>query len=227
MALIYTTVATQSQNGSLVQSLSVGDAAALTYDYTFDYTAFLAKAEALINQQVQSVEANEPEGQRNYLVIDGWAGRATAAANAVNNQWHQGKLNGTDGKPIEAWPEYPSQLAWSTNNGNTLEMRWIKMEWQLYLLVFTLIAVVGYLVYRVLTQSSWQLQTAKTATSTSSGNPVIQTKGGLKFFGIQWYWWVAGAGALAVAPWGYKKVVQIKEDRAEDLRANRSIEEAE
>lgn len=224
MALTYQTVANQNQNGALVQSISAGEAAALTYDYTFNYAMFLAKAEALINQQVQAVEANEPEGQRNYLVINGWNGEATNAANAINQQWSQGKMNGANGQPIQAWPEYPAQLAWSTNGGNTLELRWEKWEWQLYLLLFVLIAVVGYLVYRVLTQSSWQLQTAKSVTSP---NPVIQTQGGLKFFGVQWYWWAAGAGALAVTPWAYKKVVEIKEDRAADLRANRSLREAE
>ncbi len=225
-SLIYTTVATQTQNGALVQSLTAGQAAQLAYDYTFNYPAFLSAAKALINQKVQAIEANEPEGQRNYLVIDGWNGEATAAANAINQQWAAGKVVGPDGKPVEAWPEYPTAIAWSANNGNTLELRWEKWEWQLYLLIFILIAVVGYLVYRVLTQSAWQLQTANPQT-TSGSNPVIQTAGGLKFFGVKWYWWAAGAGALAVTPWAYKKIVQVKEDRAEDLRANRAIREAE
>lgn len=224
MALVYSTVASQPQNGALVESLSIPEAASLAYDYSFNYATFLAKAAALINQQVQAIEAGEPEGERNYLVIDGWSGEATRAADAVNSQWKAGKVNGADGKPVEAWPEYPNQLAWATNNGNTLELRWEKWEWQLYLLVFVLIAVVGYLVYRVLTQNSWTLQTAKTVTSP---NPVVQTQGGLKFFGVQWYWWAAGAGALAVTPWAYKKIVQIKEDRAEDIHATHAIREAE
>lgn len=222
MALVYSTVASRPTNGALVQSLTSVQAATLAYDYTFRYSLFLTQAAALINQKVQAIERNEPEGQRNMLTIEGWNGEATAAANAINGQWRAGKVNGTNGQAVKAWEEYPSQLAWSQNGGNTLVLRWLKEEWQLYLLVFVLIAVVGYLVYHVLTQNAWSLQTAKQA---STPNPVVQTHGGISFFGVRWYWWAAGAGALAVTPWAYKKVVQIKEDRAEDLQADRSLRE--
>lgn len=230
MALVYATVASQAQNGSLVQSLTESQGVQLGYDYMFNYNAFLSQAQALINQKVQAIEANEAEGQRNFLTIDGWAGQAGSAANAINQQWAQGKLIGTDGKPLQAWPDsgYNTQIAWATNGGDTLELRWLKEEWQLYLVIFVLIAIVGYLVYRVLTTGSWNLQTANPQATTAAANPVIQTNSGtIKIFSVPWYWWVAGAGALAVSPWAYRKVVELKEDRAADLQATRHLHQEE
>ena len=234
MALVYTTVANQAQNGSLVQALTAGEAAILAFDYTANYPAFLAKASALINQRVQAIEANEAEGQRNYLVITGWGGHATAAAQAINSQWQAGKLKGTDGTSVAPWPEYPHQIAWATNQGNTIELRWLKEEWQLYLLVFALIAVVGYLVYRVLTQNSWQLQTANAvsnpAQATSSpgvfnGTPFIGGKP-FRVFWLPWYLAVPAAGLVIAGPYIYRQTVSVEESRARGAEAEREYEHA-
>ena len=236
MALVYTTVATHAQNGSLVQSLTAGEAASLAYDYAFNYPAFLAKASALINQQVQAIEANEAEGQRNYLVITGWGGHATAAAQAINGQWQAGKLKGTDGKSVAPWPEYPHQIAWASNQGNTIELRWLKEEWQLYLLVFALIAVVGYLVYRVLTQNSWQLQTANAIanpTQPQGSNPGIFN--GTQFIGgshpfriayLPWYWFLGLTGAVIAGPYAYRQFASVEESRAKVAESEREYEHA-
>lgn len=224
--LTYTTVATSNQNGALVETLSAGQITSLAYTYLTNYAQFIQDAATLINQDVQSIERNEPEGQRNYLVIAGWNGMAGHAADAINSRWQAGKVIGSNGQPVGAWPEYPSQLAWATGNNDQLELRWLKEEWQLYLLVFTLIAVVGYLVYRVLSGGSYTLQTANAAQSPGASPNPIQIQGGLKIFGIAWYWYALGGGALAVTPWAYKKVVEIKEDRALDLDASRALKEA-
>lgn len=231
MNLTYTTVATSAGNGSLVQSLTVTQGLTLAADYVTSYSAFVAMAQQLINQDVQAIERNEPEGQRNYLVIDGWGGQATNAANAVNNQWQQGKIIGTDGQPVQAWPEYPGAIAWSANGGDTLELRWLKEEWQLYLLVFVLIAVVGYLVYRVLTASSWQLQTANLQNGPSSPTPLfggVPFIGGspFRFFWLPWYW-DAGLVAVAVAgPYVYRQLVSVDESRAKKVEADNEYRQA-
>lgn len=231
-SLSYTTVATSAQYGSLVQSLSVTQGLTLAADYLTNYPAFVAMAQQLINQDVQAIERNEPEGQRNYLVINGWGGQATHAANAVNSQWQQGKVVGTDGQPVEAWPEYPGAIAWASNGGDTLELRWLKEEWQLYLLVFVLIAVVGYLVYRVLTASSWQLQTASPGPQGSANTPPlfggVPFMGGspFRFFWLPWYW---DLGIVAVAiggPYLYRQLVSVDESRAKKVEADNEYRKA-
>ena len=234
MALVYSTVANQAHNGALIQSLTEGDAVSLAYDYAVNYPAFLTKAEALINQKVQTIEKNEAEGQRNELTIDGWGGKASQAANAINAQWRAGKVTGTDGTKLEAWPEYPTAIAWSTNGGNTLILRWEKWEWQLYLLVALLVVVVGYLVYRILTQNSWQLQTASAisnpgqATSTKgvfNGTPFV---GGSPFriFWLPWYLAVPAAAAVVAVPFVVKQVTAVEESRAKIADAEREVRHA-
>lgn len=222
----YQTVAS-SANGPLIESLSLPQGLQLAYDYTVNYTAFLTMAGQLINQQVQSVEAHEPEGTLNFLAITGWDGQAANAANAINAQWQQGKLIGTDGKPLQAWPDAPynSQIAWAADNNNTLELRWVKWEWQLYLVVFVLIAVVGYLVYRILTQGSWNLQTAHPVTSNATSGPLF---GGVPFVGgspfrvfwLPWYWDIGIAGAVVAGPYIYRQFVSVEESRAQGAEAH-------
>lgn len=228
MALVYQTVASQNQNGPLVQSLTDGQMATLAYDYTFNYPAFLSAAGSLINRNVQAIEANEPEGQRNYLILNGWNGEATTAANSINSQWAQGKILGTDGKPVAAWTEFPNQIAWSTNNGNTLELRWLKWEWQLYLLVFVLIAVVGYLVYRVLTQNSWTLQTANEVANPSTpqgastglfNNTPLFGGAPFRVFYLPWYWALAATGGIVAGPYIYRQFTSVEESRAKSAEA--------
>ena len=234
MALVYTTVATHAQNGSLVQSLTAGEAASLAFDYAANYPVFLAKASALINQQVQAIEANEAEGQRNELTLTGWGGKATAAANTVNSQWAAGKVTGSDGKKLAAWPEYPTAIAWSANNGNALILRWRKEEWQLYLLVFLLIAVVGYFVYHIVTQNSWQLQTANAVSNpgqvTSSpgvfnGTPFIGGKP-FRIFWLPWYLAAPAAGAVVAVPYVYKQAASVADSRAKVAESEREYDEA-
>ena len=217
--LIPKTVATEGVNGPLVQSLTSGQAAMLAYDWTFNYSAVIATAAKLINQDVQAIEAGEPEGQRNYLTITGWAGQAGHAAQTINQQWLAGKVRGPNNSPLGAWPEYPATIAWSANNGDTLELRWLKEEWQLYLLVFTLIAVVGYLVYHILQQGGWTLQTVTPASG--SGTPTSGGKvpfiGGTPFrlFWLPWYWDVGIAGAVIAGPYVYRQVVSVEKSRTE------------
>ena len=235
MALVYTTVATHAQNGSLVQALTAGEAASLAFDYAANYPVFLAKASALINQQVQAIEANEAEGQRNELTLTGWGGKATAAANTVNSQWAAGKVTGSDGKKLAAWPEYPTAIAWSANNGNTLILRWRKEEWQLYLLVFLLIAVVGYFVYHIVTQNSWQLQTANAVSnpgqSTSSpgvfnGTPFIGGSHPFRIAYLPWYWFLGLTGAVVVGPYAYRQFASVEDSRAKVAESEREYAHA-
>lgn len=228
MALVYATVASQAANGPLVQTLTESQVATLATDYQFHYAQFLATARSLINQDVQAVERNEPEGQRNLLTINGWNGQAAQAAQAITQQWQQGNVIGSNGQPLQAWPEYTGQIAWATNNGNTLELRWVKEEWQLYLVIFVLIAVVGYLVYRILTQSSWSLQTASQPSSGSVpgiiGSP---TNGSVPFIGgkpfrvfwLPWYWDVGIAAAVIAGPYIYRQVVSVEETRVKSVEA--------
>lgn len=216
MALRYQTVASSQMSGALIGSLTAGEAAQLSANFAVNRAAFDAQARALVNGQVQATEQNEPEGQRNVLTLQGWGGKAPAAASALNREWAQGKLT------ITPWPEYPQTIAWAQGN-DTLVVRWRKEGPVLWLIIGALIVVVGYILYRTLRHGSYTLQTANTASS--GGNPV-SLNGGLKLLGVQWYWWLGGAGALAVTPWAYRKIVAIKQDEVRSIAANRAIQEA-
>lgn len=226
----YDTVASSTNSGPLVASLGAGQVATLSYDYLFNYPQFLQTAQSDINQQVQAVEAGEAEGTRNYLVIDGWPdGSATTAASQINAAWQQGKLTGSDGKRLQAWPDagYSQQIAWSTNNGGTLELRWVKWEWQLYLVIFVLVALLGYAVYRILTQSSWSLATATPTSAAASGTSTKALFNGTPFLGgtpfrifwIPWYWDVGIAAAVIAGPYVYRQLASVEESHAEIVRA--------
>lgn len=225
MALMYKTVASQPVNGPLVQNLTASQITTLTWDFSFNYSAFLSTAAQMVNQDVQAIERGEPEGQRNYLTINGWNGEATRAMDAINQAWSQGKLKGTDGAALAAWPEYPNQIAWATNNNNTVELRWLKWEWELYLVVFALMAIVGYLVYQVLTQHTWSLQTASTTKSGSTGSAPFGTTapmfGGSPFrlFWLPWYDAALVTAAVVATPYVYRQFVSIEESRAQSAEA--------
>lgn len=226
MSLTYHAVATWQTSGPLIQSLTASQAASLAYHWAVNRAAFNAQASALVNGRIQAIEQNEPEGQRNELTIHGWGSGATAAAHALNQKWQSGQLTGRDGKSITAWPEHPHQIAWAPDAG-TLRVRWRKEGPVLWLIIGALIVLVGYVIYRVLRHGSYTLQTANSPSNSSqSHSPVSVGSGGVKLFGVQWYWWLGGAGALAVTPWAYRKVVRIKQDEAQSIAANRAIQEA-
>ena len=226
----YQTVASAANSGSLVESLGAGAIATLSYDYLFNYTQFLQTAQSDVNQQVQAVEAGEAEGTRNYLVIENWPnGSANAAASQINSAWSSGKLTGTDGKPLQAWPDagYNQQIAWSVDNGSTLELRWVKWEWQLYLVVFVLVALLGYAVYVILTQSNWNLATATPTSSAATGTSTKALFNGTPFLGgspfrifwLPWYWDVGIAATVVAGPYVYHQIASIDESHSEIIRA--------
>ena len=133
---------------------------------------------------------------------------------------------------MAAWPEYPNQVAWPTNGGNTLEMRWLKWEWQLYLLVFALIAIVGYFVYRILTGQSWTLQTASTSQSGSSGSSSTTTPpifGGTPFrvFWLPWYDAAVITAAVVATPYIYRQFVSVEESRTKSVEAQKEYRHLE
>ena len=222
----FSTIAS-SANGPLVQSLSPSQAAQLVfYASTFNTSAFDQLASSLANQDMQHVENAEPEGTRNQLTIDGWNGQATAAANAINNAWHAGKVTGPGGHPTTPWPDagYNQQLAWADAGGNTLVLRWMKEQPMAYILVGVLVVVVGYLVYQVLTSASWNLATAKLPTSSGGIPGTSGTSGGVPFIGAQpggplrvlwlpWYDTAAIAAGAVAMPFLYHKFVEVEGDR--------------
>lgn len=230
----YTTLANSNQNGPLVDSLTVGQAAQLAYLYVANYPAFVAQAAGLVNQDVQALEMNEPEGQRNVLAISGWGGLATQAASAVNQAWQQGQI-AVNGQQLQAWPEAPfaGQIAWADSTGQTLVLRWVKWEWQLYLLVAILLAVVGYEVYQILTSGSWQLQTAIPVTTHQTPTSGTGPFGGVPFIGgspfrvfwMPWYDAVAVAGVAVTGPFVYRQIAQVDESRARIHRAEHQLTE--
>lgn len=226
----FTTIAS-SANGPLVQSLSPTQAAQLVfYASTFNTSAFDQLASSLANQDMQRQENGEPEGTRNQLTINGWNGQASNAANAINNAWHAGKVTGPGGNPTTPWPDagYNQQLAWADSGGNTLVLRWTKMQPMAYILVGVLVVVVGYLVYQVLTSASWNLATAKLPSSSGGIPGTSGTSGSVPFIGSQpggpfrigflpWYDAAAVLLAGAATPWLYHRYVEVEGDRVTDL----------
>jgi len=220
----FQTLASSATNGPLLTSLTPTQAAQLVfYASTFNTAAFDQLASSLANQDMQHVEADEPEGTRNQLTIDGWNGQATAAANAVNAAWQAGHVTGPGGHPTTPWPDagYNQQLAWATGSGDTLVLRWTKEQPMAYILVGILVVVVGYLVYRVLTSSSWSLSSATpgTATGPTETVPIIgaQPGGPFRVLWLPWYDTAAIAAAAVLVPLGYHQIVEVEGLRVQDL----------
>lgn len=216
-----------SANGPLVQSISVGTAAQLTFDMaTGNTAAFAATAAGLVNQDLQTAEANVPEQTRMQLIITGWAGQAGNAANAVNAAWRAGKVNGPGGHPTPAWPDpgYSSQIAWASNSNNDLVLRWVKAQPMAYILVGVLIVAVGVLVYHILTSASWSMSSASLPSpsggSPTTGSSPVPVIGGTPFriLWLPWYDAAALAAGLAAAPFLYHKFVEVEGDRVADVK---------
>jgi len=219
----FTTIASSTADGPLVQSLSASQAADLVfYASTFNATAFDQLASRIANGRMQTVEASEPEGTQNQLTINGWNGQATAAANAVNSAWRSGRVTGPGGHPTTPWPQagYNQQLAWS-NGSDTLVLRWTKEQPMAYILVGILVVVVGYLVYQVLTSGSWSLSTASTPSSSGGSSPVpivgSQPGGPFRVLWLPWYDTAAIVATAVLVPLAYHQVVEVEGYRVQDL----------
>lgn len=230
---IYHTLADSAQTGPLVGGLNVGTAAQLAFDYATNYPAFLTTAEALVNQTILAAESNEPEETRNLCVIGGWGSAVPSLVSSINQQWQAGKVVGADGNPVPAWPDpgYSGQIAWNGGNGQIV-LRWVKGQPQLYILLAILIVLAGAALYYVLTQAPWKLQSATPQTlSNPNGTPILGNTplfGGTPFrvFYLPWYDAAAAAAALAVSPWAYRQIVNLKNDRVDSVRANRALHDA-
>lgn len=223
--LTYRTVATSGQDGPLIQSLTLGQAATLAWQFTTNYPAFLQTAAGLVNQRIQQIETGEPEGQRNVLVIEGWGGQAGTAANAVNSRFQAGTLVNTDGSRNVAWPEYPHQIAWATSNGDTLTLRWIKGQPWAFILIGVLIVGLGYAVYRILTGSRYTLQTASPASGSGRAGSGFVWFGGSPFriVGLPWYDALLATAGIVGGPYLYDQFARIYRDRASIVTSEQLI----
>lgn len=202
MAIVLRTLATQTSAGALLGA--------------FDTTN---PANTAINSKIKAIELGQPEGTLMELRIvlpainlpllgRTWVANtaATQIAATLNARYAQGTLaDPASGEKLEVWPKpfhYPVAVA----SGNTVTLRWIKLQAFAYIMVGILVAALGYLAWRYLNGSAWTL-----AGSTMPGSKTAP--GPYRVFGlIPWYWAAAGAVVVGV-PLGYWYFADVDRNR--------------
>ena len=181
------------------------------------------------NQAVAQAEASQSEGTRIELLVPNLGDFAQPAANNLQAKFLTGQFRDpATGTAIIPWPEYPDTIA-DTPLGQpgTLRVRWVKGEWQIYLVVSLAILVVGYLLIQALHGSPWSMRAANVAGTTSgSGTPLF---GGQPFriLYLPWYDAAAIAVVAAATPLVLRQVARTETAEAATLRAHRELRAAE
>jgi hypothetical protein len=173
-----------------------------------------------VNAQVKAAEAAQPEGTRIQLEIDS-VPNASALIAQINSAFGAGRIvNPADGKPIEPWPGY-GQIAFSWNGSNGILLRWVKLQWQIVLVVVLMLVAVA--VVYALTRTPYRMTSVSSGPGTGSPSspPFIGIYQGQPYF----FWlplWVdlPIAAGLAVAPWALRQL-------AGTIREARDVEQAE
>ena len=214
-------IATQAKNGPVVQSFPMSEIPVLATNYEFDYSNFLRLLDSYVNTEVGTIEQNLPEGTPVQLVLPGLNGNAIAWAQALDQQWQQGKIRDPQGNRLKAWPG-ATQFAYSDAKGNTLTLQWIKEFYWFEFMVGVLITlIVVYAAYQVLHQSQYTMTayTPSTGTGTTGTGttPITSTTPGQAAGGIlTWIvdnWEVSAliAGGLVAAPFVVRHMAQTRE----------------
>ncbi len=205
-------IASSTQDGPLLQGLTATLAAELAADLaTGNTAAFAAAATSLVNQEALTAEADLPEQTRVLCVLTGLVGPfggslASQFAAAVTNAWHKGQLT-QDGEQLQAWPEYPSTIAWPDDSNASVTLRWVKGQPWLAIVVVVGIVLLALVIgaYILGRQTGYSVSSVgSSSNSTGLPNPV------------PWLlknWWVipVGLGALAAAPFVVRQVRETEE----------------
>lgn len=212
-------VASRVKTGPVVQSMSAQTIAILAGNYTFDYPNFLRLIDSYVNHLLYTIEEAQPEGTPMELVLPGLQGYAIQWATALQQQFQQGKIQ-VNGTQIKPWANFPNQIAWSDSTGDTMYVRWVKEEWEAWLIVGVLAVVIIAENLNVLRGSNYSLSaytptTGGTPTTTTPG----QAAGGILTWAVQnWPVIVVGAGVLVAAPFVVRHVAGTEES-VNELRA--------
>lgn len=175
--LVYTEIANSSADGPLVGGIS--SAQALAYALTDP-----AKLLDYVNPQLLSAGNRLPHGSRLEFVITGWmvAGSSLAqyVASRLNGAYAAGRLvNPQTGTALEAWPEYPGQVAWGDDATDAVTLRVLASPWA-YVLVGALALVAAAVVWDLLSHAGW------TASSVGLGSAVSPI-GVISWLIAHWY----------------------------------------
>lgn len=183
-----------------------------------------------INAQIKSIELGQPEGTLMELRIilpavklpflgTEWVADTAASriASTLNARYARGTLaDPATGEKLRLWPapfHYPVAVA----SGNTVTLRWVKLQAFAYIMVGMLLGALGYLAWRYLNRSAWTL-----AGSTSTAGRGT-TKGPYKILGfIPWYWAAAGAVAIGI-PSGLAYEAWVDRNRAAVVKSQHEI----
>lgn len=219
MAVVMRTLATRASAGSLVGA--------------FNYTH---PAQTPINTQIKSLELNQPEGTLMELrlvlpsetiqipvigsTVTLWNGVTAAQhiANTLNADYAKGTLKDpASGQKLVLWPK-PSTYPVAVASGNTVTIRWVKLQPFAYILVGILVAALAYFAWHYLSSAGWTLSGSQTPTSTGGGTP--------KLLGLPWYIPV-GVGVAVVIPLGYWYGSKLDRNRANYMQAAQDIHRLE
>jgi hypothetical protein len=205
-------LASSDRNGPIVTEMSPTDVAVLAANYLADYPNFLRLLTKYVNAAVQQAEARAPEGQRMMLVLPSLRGQASRIAQALNQQYSQGKIV-YQGEVVATWPEYPGQLAF-VDSQDQVTLRWVKGNPWVWILVGVLIAVIGYILYSMLRGSPYKMYSATPVGNTGTGGQGTGLPSGAGFLSWvlgHWPLVLIGAGALAVAPFAVRQIARARE----------------
>lgn len=210
------TVATLQTNGPIVQSIAPSQMGVLAANYVTDYSNFLRLLDQYVNNDLYTIESGQPEGTAMRLVIPNLQGNATTWAQALDQQWQQGKIRYLDtGKVIQGWPG-ASQLAYSDAKGDTLTIEWLKEGPEVWILVGIIITLIAaYAIYTMLHQSPYTMSAYTPATGTNGTTTTAtpgQVAGGILAWSAQnWPVLAVGGGLLVAAPFVVRHVAQTRE----------------
>jgi len=203
-------IATQAKNGPLVAPMTVEEAGVLAANYLADYSNFLRLIDTYVNHELYTLEEAQPEGTPMNLVIPGLGGHAVAYATAIDQQYQMGKIQ-VNGQKIVPWPG-ASQIAYASD-ANTMVLQWIKEEWQAWVLVGVMVAVLAYVVVNQLRGSQYTMTgyTATTATGTTGTTALPSAGGILVWAGDHWELLAVIGLGLAAAPFVVRSLAHTEE----------------
>ncbi len=209
-------VLAQGQSGLLVAP-TAAQVLQIAGDYLTNYAAFMADAQALVNPALIQAENATPEGTPIQLVVTGLSdpplvgSQASNLANALNQAAAAGTLVNVDGTTIQPWAAgYP--VAYADDATATLTVQWVKGQPWVWIVVGVALAVLGVVLYHLLTKSPYAL----TAFETSGGSAIA----GIGSFVLHnWGWLLLGAAGVAagavVVPRAIRSVAEVRESENE------------
>lgn len=184
------------------------------------------------NQAVARAEAGLPEGARVVLQIDS-VNAASTVISQLNSAYENGQIkNPQTGELIQGWPEYPGKIAFPFNSGNGVELRWVKGQPWIPILIVVIAAIAVAVIlslqhspYRMLTPSG--TPSGGGSGSSSASPPWFGYYGGtLYILRFPWYWSALAGTALLVGPWAVSQVARLEESESEYLEARQELASA-